>query len=481
MPMDQTRLLTLLNRYNRWWDGGKVPESIRKNDYHRRDFHYLKRQLLDGRRIITVRGPRQVGKTTLCGQLIHWLLDLPDVQLEDVLYLTADNTQVMSNQDQIIRETLETYEQYVLQSTFDEVERTIYVFIDEVQRIDDWAATLKYYIDTYPNLRFVVTGSISTLIKSDADETLVGRRQDQLMVPLKFVDYVGYHAEREIAQSSLDIRGSLEAAIKKNDRGRLTAELAKYYGTHESEFPRLKNLKNEYLLKGGYPGVLDDGYPDAYSKLDDDLRSTVLGDLNAVFDVKKPKKILRVLDLLAASATSKVSIQSVADSAGVDRDTVERYIEYLEKFFIVNRVQKHTGSEYAPRSQEKIYFQDVGLYNTVRGTLDEMTLRDTQKLGPILETAVCDHVRRLQFSLSSTVEIGYYDRGGEVDFVLSGSEYLLPIEVKNGDSTNANLGGLKRFLEETDAEIGLVVNNSDVFESDDEVLHLPSWLFLYLC
>lgn len=486
--MESTRILTLLNRYNGWWEGNGVPDSLLKEEYRRRDFYYVRQKLFDDRRIVTIRGPRQVGKTTLCGQLIAWLIEQRRVPPERVLYLTADNSQVMSDPEQVIRDTIETYEQYVLQETIGDVDGDVHVFIDEVQKIDGWASTLKYYIDTYTNLRFVVTGSVSTLIKQGADETLVGRRHEQLMVPMKFVDYVGYRdidedARREFYEGTTELRGALMDALSEENRITFTGAAAQFYGTNESEFPRLNRRKDEYLLKGGYPGVLDDDYRETYSKLDSDLRSTVLGDMSTVFEIQKPQKVLRVLDLLAEATTGKVSIQRLADDASIDRDTVERYLGYLDEFFLVNRVRKFAGGGFNDRAQQKIYIQDVGIYNTIRGTLAEETLGDTAALGPILETAVCDHARRLQFYLSgrSTVDIGYRERSGEVDFVLSGRDYTLPIEVKNGDSTKADLGGLKRFIDTADVELAIVVNNSGVFESEEEIVHLPAWLFLYLC
>lgn len=70
---------------------------------------------------------------------------------------------------------------------------------------------------------------------------------------------------------------------------------------------------------------------------------------------------------------------------------------------------------------------------------------------------------------------------GEVDFVIDGPGYTLPVEVKWGDSRNANLGALRRFIDEQDIEMGFTVNHSGVLEQDGKIVHIPSWLFCYLC
>ncbi|MFB6175930.1 MAG: hypothetical protein ABEI99_02075, partial [Halobaculum sp.] len=100
-----------------------------------------------------------------------------------------------------------------------------------------------------------------------------------------------------------------------------------------------------------------------------------------------------------------------------------------------------------------------------------------------LETVVCDHLRRVQHYLSDrrNRRVEHYSKMGEVDFVVSGNEYVLPVEVKNGDSRDGNLRGLRRFIDSENLDFGVVVNNAGVLEIGEDVLHIPAWLFLYLC
>lgn len=485
--MDEARILTLLTRFNVWWEDESVPESLKKARHRRRDFFIIRGRLGGDRRVLTVRGPRQVGKTTLCGQLIEDLLrdSTKRVPPEHVLYLTADNSQILSNPENVIRDSIEVYERYVLEQSINDVDDTLFVFIDEIQKIDGWASVLKYYVDTYPNLQFVVTGSVSTLIERDASETLVGRLDDQILLPMKYVDHVRYHDvldEDAIYEHSTEIRQALKEGVRRGDPGEFLATATGFYGRYEDAIPRLNARKNRYLLAGGYPGVLENELVDAYAKLDSDLRSTVTGDLATVFDVQKPKKVLRVLSLVMESTSGKSNIQKMARTAEIERGTVERYLDYLEEFFLIGRCPKYTSSQYRSRGRPKFYLQDVGLYNTLAGTLAEETLRDADEMGPILETAVCDHARRLQFNLSDAqnANVAYWDERGEVDFVLSNPEYDLPIEVKHGDSTRTDLRGLRNFVDEYSTGFGLAVNDGGAFEQDGNVVHVPAWLFLFL-
>ena len=404
---------------------------------------------------------------------------------ETILYLTIENNQILGETEGIIRDTLEVYEKHVLEASFREAEEPIFVFVDEIQKADGWAETLKYYTDTYSNILFIVTGSVSTLIRSDASETLVGRLEERIVMPFKFVDLVDYFDvldQDAILEESTDLRSALDEAVKSDAMGEFTEQLAGFYGRHTNAIPELTSREDEYLLKGGYPGVLDRSYVDAYSQLDTNLRYTVTGDLANVFDIQKEEKVLKVLSLVADATTGKINVQNIADTANINRDTVERYLDSLEEFFLISRCPRHSTSEYRRGGHDKIYVQDVGLYNTLQGTLKESTLTDGGKMGPILETAVADHARRLQFHLSDyqNAEVGYWDRTGEVDFVLSGSDYTLPIEVKHGDSTAKNLRGLRRFIDESDAPFGLAINKAGELQEDDDIIHVPSWLFFFL-
>jgi len=112
--MDDTQILGLLNRINTWWDGEDVPESLRKATHRRRDFSTARDRLDDGRQIIIIRGPRQVGKTTLCGQLIESLVENQLVPAERILYLNIENSQFLSSPDDVIQNSLDVYERYVL-------------------------------------------------------------------------------------------------------------------------------------------------------------------------------------------------------------------------------------------------------------------------------------------------------------------------------------------------------------------------------
>lgn len=482
--MDEQTLVRILPRLNPWWNGDPVPPSILKDEHRRRDFYALK-DLVGERPVTTICGPRQVGKTTMIGQLIDHLLTERDVDPSRVLYLTTEASALQTGDDSLVSTVLEAYEQHFLGTSFQGLEDTVYVVIDEIQKAAGWDETLKFYVDTCPELTFVVTGSVSTLIQEDASETLVGRVQRQTVVPFKFSDVARYHGELDEIEGRLEsreLRQSLTQSLYDNNSQEFETALNRALASLSGVEPTLRSRLDEYLVKGGYPGVLSHDPADALYRLDEDLQRVVTGDLTTTFSVGKPDTAFEILQYFAESTGSKVSINKISNETGASRQTVENYVDYLEQFFLVYRSPHYTGSAKPGRKQPMAYVNDVGHLNALRGVSPDATTASEDR-GVQLETVVCDHLRRVQHYLSDrrNSRVEHYSKMGEVDFVVSGNEYVLPVEVKNGDSRDGNLRGLRGFIDGENLDFGVVVNNAGVLEIGEDVLHIPAWLFLYLC
>lgn len=482
--MDESRLQGILSRFNPWWQGEPVQRSLYSGEHKRRDLYRLVDRV-EERDVITLVGPRQVGKSTMIGQLIDYLITEKNVPRRQVLFLTTEAGTVSSDYNHIIRDTLEVYEERILGKAFSEVESDIYVAFDEIQKAENWADTIKLYSDRYDSLTFILTGSVSTLISRETNETLVGRAKEQVMVPMKFIDYVRYQNildESEVREKSRELRRSLKEGLKEGHKPKVVLALTQAAARLETKRPELQDALNSYLLRGGYPGYFDMDDTEALRELDEDLYRIVKGDLPSVYDIEKEDKLMRVLQYFADSTGSKLSINNISAETGLGRETVDRYIDYLEEFFLVYRCQHYSEKTAESRKQPMAYLNDVGHLNSLTGASARI-FENLDALGPILETAVCDHLRRLQFNLSEfrNSEVSYSEITGEVDFVLQGRGSTLPVEVKHGDPNDADLDAIKKFVEQKDLPMGLVINNSNVINEDGRIVFLPAWLFFYLC
>lgn len=480
--MDESRLMNILTRNNPWWYGGS-PGKVKSTDHHRRrDFDYLSERI-ETERVVTLCGPRQVGKTTLMLQFVESLLD-SDHPRDHILYLTTEAGTVISDSGNILAEAIEAYEGNLV-GDYDTLDSTAYILIDEIQKVNGWADTIKFYADRYDSLKFLVSGSVSTLISDEADETLFGRAAEQTMVPMKFVDFLRYYdvlSEDQVTTQSRALRSEIKESVINVDHQDLALSLSRANTSLSNNKSALRNHLEKYVLRGGYPKYFDMTDSEALAALDTDLYRIIVGDLANTFNVDEPVDILRIMGHFADSVGNKLNISELSRAIGIDRDTVKKYIRYLEKFYLVHRCQHYSTLSRGSSKQPTVYISDPGhLSSQIGVSVDDYP--DTEEFGYILENAVCDHLKRIQFNLSDyqNTDVGYSEDYGEIDFILSGSEYLVPVEVKKGDTRDRDLTSLKRFLDNNPESIGFAINNSDVFSHEQRLIHIPAWLFFYLC
>jgi len=124
-----------LERFNPWWKTGKVREEWLKE--YRRSAYFEIAKYIGKRQIILIWGLRRVGKTTLMLQIISELLK--KTGSKNILYFSFDEISFD------LKEVLEGYQKFILGRTFEEMKETVYVFLDEIQKVKDWENKLKIY------------------------------------------------------------------------------------------------------------------------------------------------------------------------------------------------------------------------------------------------------------------------------------------------------------------------------------------------
>src|SRR3989338_4064618 len=158
--IDAGKLLEL----NHWWKLGKVREEFAL-PYKRKLFQEILKYL-DTRQIIGVVGLRRVGKSTLFYQIIDFLIK-KGTSPESIIYFSFDE----SRDD--IREILKVYEENIAKKRIGN--ERVFVFLDEIQKLEDWQNKIKAMYDLYPNIKFFISGSASINILLPAKESLAGR------------------------------------------------------------------------------------------------------------------------------------------------------------------------------------------------------------------------------------------------------------------------------------------------------------------
>ncbi len=489
MSMDEQKLISTLQSINTWWTGRPVPKTIKKAENKRMIFYHLFDECLPKSEIIAITGPRQVGKTTLMGQMIEKQIISQKVDPKRIVYVPLDSDILEMYSENVLFDSLTVFFDFIVKEAPDNLSSKVYVYLDEVQAIEKWTDKLKAY-ELYDNIKFIVSGSSQSKLMQDASESLVGRILFKPVMPMKFREVMEFHIPRDKQSHQLEysasiLRQSLEKSLSLGDPTELYQTIKRLRVEIYAELPKIKKILNDYLIKGGYPGVLKLKYSEASEKLDTYLQLVVYKDIYRIFKTRKPSEIMNLLIYLATASGQKINYDSASRKLGIDPRVVARYIDHLKVVFLVKespvfiskRLKRVTKSK-------KVYVSDVGHRNVLLRALSENILLNSDA-GLVIQTAVFDHACRLRFFLTGhrEHEIFYWENGkGEVDIVvqlLDGK--ALPIEVKSR-SGKTGVASIKRFISKNKKKCkwGIIVTH-DELRIQDDVLLIPLWAFLLMC
>ncbi len=430
-------MINLILNQNPWWrDRGLISLDPKLRELERRPFSFRPGVLdefdLSRPGIYTLRGPRQVGKTTAMKLLIRQLLADTEIATEQVMYYSCDNLDTR----QELTELLETYFSHL--RALGLYERRLFILIDEITAITDWQRAIKYLADLgmLENAFMLLTGSNAADLRRGM-ERLPGRRgdigiPDKVLLPLTFREYVGLVAP-ELA-ADLVKEGEI-INLSDTDVSRL-----------HSFLPRLRELSalfDRYLVTGGYLTAINDHSRDGeigyaiYERYQQWLRGDIA---KAGKNERTARQIIRELLRISVSAFGWETIAKKIDIA--THKTVSEYMEAMEDAFVLKtlyQVDLNTGS---PRIKKlkKCYFLDPFIQWTMRGWVENWlsypdNVMTSLTIGDLKARLVEQVVANELFSrfdrrdwLNSN--IFFWKNGGEVDFIVRQAEQLFPVEVK---------------------------------------------------
>jgi predicted AAA+ superfamily ATPase len=285
---------------------------------HRFLSNSIEKSLFKGQ-IILIYGARQVGKTTLVKEIIS------NFSENEIAFFDCDLIRY--------REAFSKQNEIALQSL---VKDKKVVVIDEAQRVENIGLTLKILHTHFPQTQFIATGSSSFELANRISEPLTGRVKIFTLYPL----------------SIQEIKPGLDVLSLRS------------------------NLEN-ILVYGFYPSVYGKNKEDSTAHLNSLTGGFLYQDLLQFEDIKKPKIIDQILRLLAYQIGSEVSFSEIATKIGVSTATVIKYIDLLEKSFIVfslSGFSKNLRNEI--NKSPKIYFYDLGVRNSLIQNFNTLDFRN---------------------------------------------------------------------------------------------------------
>ena len=272
--------------------------------------------MIGSEKAVIIMGPRQVGKSTLLHEMFG--------ASQDVLWLNGDEPDVQELFANVTSTRLRAI-----------IGKKKYVIVDEAQRIADVGVKLKLITDQIKEVQLIATGSSSFELASKLNEPLTGRKREYKMYPLSFgelVEHTNLLEEKRMIPHRLVYGYYPEVVTNQGDEKLI-----------------LKELADSYLYK----------------------------DILALDSIGKPDKLVKLLQALALQIGSQVSYSEVGQLVGLDTKTVDRYIDVLEKNYVIFRLNSFARNlRNELKVSRKIYFYDNGIRNAVLSNFAPLELRN---------------------------------------------------------------------------------------------------------
>lgn len=325
------------------------------------------------KKIVTIMGPRQVGKSTLAGAMIPE--DANDLEIN------GDNTDV-----QTMFVNVDDTKMKVLIGNKD------FLFVDEAQKIGNVGNMLKIVAEKFDDVKVIVTGSSAFKLAEAVNESLTGRKREFRLYPLSF---------KEMAD---------ETSVLEESR-----------------------MIDHRLIYGYYPEVVTSP-GDEKEVIKELIDSYLYKDVLEENEIAKQDKLVRLVQALAFQIGSTVSANELAGLVGVDAKTVERYIDILEKCYIIFTLPSYAKNQRNElKFARKIYFWDMGIRNGVIGNMAPVSLRSPEELGHMWENfLIAERIKRNDYAGRTFVQHYFWrtQQKKEVDLIEIEDGMMTGFEIK---------------------------------------------------
>lgn len=331
------------------------------------------KNLVQPNKVVIIYGPRRCGKTTLLKKFLEGVN-------EKYLFVNGE--------DIFVQEQLNTQSIIKLKNF---VGNYRLLAIDEAQRVPNIGLNLKLIVDNIEKIKVIATGSASFDLYQKLGEPLTGRKITLRLFPLAQLELVKIEKPHEI-KANLETRlifGSYpEVVLAKNDQERIVY---------------LRELASSYLCK----------------------------DILEMNGLKHSDKLIKILQLLAFQIGSRVSSSEIATQVGINKKTVEKYLDLLEKVFVIFKIRGFSRNLRKEVSKSpKYYFYDLGIRNVLINNFNPINLRND--IGMLWENYIISERIKKQEYMGIQVNNYFwmtYDKK-EIDFVEERTGKLYGYEIK---------------------------------------------------
>jgi len=457
LTISQAEIKNRLRFDNPWWETSCIEK--RYQDYPRRFyfasfFKLVKESSIN--RAAVLMGPRRVGKTVMIYHTVDKLLK-EGVAPTSILYVSLETPLYTGlSLEKIVN---------LFQSEFEHKrDDRLFIIFDEIQYLAGWEVHLKSLVDSYPAYKYIATGSAAAALKLKSRESGAGRFTDFLLPPLTFAEYLAFIGRVE------------DLIVLSND-----------FGWDAKNITELNNEFINYLNFGGYPEAVFSNLiqNDSARYIKSDIIDKVLlRDLPSLYGINDVQELNKLFTTIAYNTGNEITLENLSKSSGVSKNTIKKYIEYLEAAFLIKIVSRvdFSSKKFKRAMTFKVYLTNPSMRAALFGPVGD----DHQAMGALTETAIFS-----QWSHSENIDNLHYARwdAGEVDIVWLDTATQRPawcVEVKWSDlpcSDSRMLKGAISYAKNNEIGIPIRVTTKTISKItiiDDIVIEFqPSAAYAY--
>lgn len=459
----KNQIIKRLELDNPWWITNAIAadyDNMPRRPYT--DLFYPKVADTSVRRATILMGPRRVGKTVMIFHTIDKLIK-SGIDPKKIIYVSID-TPIYNN---ISLEDIFGYARIALKSenNYD----GFFVFYDEIQYLKDWEIHLKSLVDTFRQTKFIASGSAAAALKMKSNESGAGRFTDFMLPPLTFFEYLTLLKLDNIIVSSED------HSICPYD----TINISK-----------LNEYFIDYINYGGYPEIVFSSTikndPGQYIK-NDIIDKVLLRDLPSLYGITDIQELNKLFVHIAFRSGNEFSYESLSSESGIKKETIKKYLEYLEAAFLIKVVYKIDQS--AKKMQRVTSFKIYLTNPTLRCALFSSIDNGDEAIGSMVETALFAQWIQGEKSDFYYANWNIGREKGEVDMVwvdTARQKAFSLAEIKWTDKYSEDPSGLKslrKFLKSNQGIRKSIVTTKTKTSSstinENTILFIPSAIYAY--
>ena len=457
----------ILCKINRWWITGNV-DKIFLYKKNRDEFNEIV-ELVNEKRILSIIGPKRVGKSTLLYQTANHLIK-NNVNPKNILLFGCDEPGLFAVRTNL-NDVIELYLKEILEEKIEELSEKVYILIDEIHFIEDWQLYLKSYYEKKYNIKFIISGSSSTHLFNKSKESLLGRIDEIIVLPLDFKQYTEFYF----------IYKSNEKLLNLNNNIKLLDHIEKFYLFLKSNYrdlleyeTKFNKILKEYLISGGYPEYFENTNILLWQKrlVEDIITKGIYRDIISVYRIKAPKILEQLLFVIAENQGNALSYSRLAQIMSIDTVTVLNYLKYLGEAFLIEQHENYsTNMGKIIRKNKKFYIIDNGIRNA---------LLKVNEFNPAVEGSLIENcaVNNFKIYTYKNKQNLFYWRDGkhEVDLIVNNPQFIIPIEIKYRNNIELlNLTGLTYFNKKFKPAYSLVITKN-FLNFENNVYYILFWM-----